>query len=193
MIYGAAIAGSSGPGGRSRPPSRAARAGAGTRSLTFASIAVIVGIGLLVAFVVGVIVALVGATIAGVPTDGMRRRDDPRRVARAPRRGWLAHRRGGALGFAIATLARSQLAGIGVGIALYFGETVRDALPARHRQVPAVQRREGGVRTSAGAPAGRHSSSRASSRTWRCSSYRLWLVGALVVTAIFTERAEITG
>jgi len=28
----------------------------------------------------------------------------------------------GALGFAIATLTRSQLAGIGVGIALYFGE-----------------------------------------------------------------------
>ena len=28
----------------------------------------------------------------------------------------------GALGFAIATLARSQLAGIGVGIGVYFGE-----------------------------------------------------------------------
>ena len=38
-------------------------------------------------------------------------------------RGWVAIAATAAIGFAVATLARSQLAGIGVGIAFYFGET----------------------------------------------------------------------
>ena len=80
------------------------------------------GIGLLGAFVVGVIVAILGATLAGVSTAGL---NDSATLGQLPEllgRGWLAIVEEGALGFAIATLARSQLAGVGAGIAVYFGE-----------------------------------------------------------------------
>ena len=82
-----------------------------------------IGIGMLIAFAVGIAVAVVGANIAGVSTDGLSA--TRRRSARCPSssgKGWLAIVEEGALGFAIATLARSQLAGIGAGIAFFFGE-----------------------------------------------------------------------
>ena len=80
--------------------------------LSFAAIAVVIAVGLVVAFVIGVAAALLGASLAGVSTSGL---NDSATLGRLPEqfvRGWLAIIEEGALGFAIATLARSQLAGI---------------------------------------------------------------------------------
>jgi hypothetical protein len=66
--------------------------------------------------------AIVGAHLANVSTSGL---GDSATLSDLPERllkGWFAVVEEGALGFTIATLARSQLAGIGVGIAFYFGE-----------------------------------------------------------------------
>ncbi len=77
---------------------------------------------MLLAFAAGVAVALVGAGLAGVSTAGLSDAATLNQIPELLARGWLAVVEAGALGFAIATLARSQLAGIGVGIAVYFGE-----------------------------------------------------------------------
>ncbi len=117
VIYGAAIAGSEWGWGTLK--SAVARGEGRSRYilLTFASIAVWIAIGLILAFVVGVIAALIAANLSGVSTSGL---TDSATLSRLPEqmvRGWLAILMTGAIGFTVATLARSQLAGIGVGIA----------------------------------------------------------------------------
>ena len=163
--------------------------------LTFASVAVVIGVGLVVTFVVGVAAALVGATIAGVSTSGM---SDAATLGRLPEqfvRGWIAIVEEGALGFAIATLAGSQLAGIGVGIALYFGETFAGIfLPDIVKYLP-FSVATASVNTG-GAPTGGGFGGRAVAALDANTALLLvvlWLIGALLVAAVYTERAEISG
>src|SRR5947209_2006014 len=91
--------------------------------VTFLAVAILTVFGFLLVYLTGVVAAFIGATIGGVPTDGI---SDTATLSALPNklvRGFVALSAEGAIGFAIATLARSQLAGIGVGIALYFGGT----------------------------------------------------------------------
>ena len=128
-----------------------------------------------------------------------RRHRDADTLARLPEhggRGWFAVVEQAALGFAIATLARSQLAGIGAGIAFYFGETFASIfLPDIVKYMPFAVARAS-IDTGA----------RRRLRRWRRRELRrpcppdtalvlvaVWLVGSLIVAAVFTERAEITG
>jgi len=63
-----------------------------------------------------------GAGLAGVSTSGLGDGPTLQALPEQLARGWFAIVEEAALGFAVATIARSQLAGVGVGIALYFGE-----------------------------------------------------------------------
>ena len=123
VIYGAAVAGSEWSWGTLK--TAVARGESRTRYMlgTFAAIVVMIAVGLAITFVLGVVLALIGATIAGVSTAGLTDADTLARLPAMAARGWFAVVEQAALGFAIATLARSQLAGIGAGIAFYFGET----------------------------------------------------------------------
>ena len=151
-----------------------------------------------ITFVLGVAGALVGASIAGrvdrraSPTPTRSGGCRPWPPAAGSR--WSSRRR---LGFAIATLARSQLAGIGAGIAFYFGEAFASIfLPDIIKYMPfAVARASMETRWRRGRVRRRRRRLRrgAPGRTRRCCSSRLWLVGSLLVTVLFTERAEITG
>ena len=117
----------------------------------------------------------------------------PRRSGRIPEllgRGWLAIVEATALGFTIATLARSQLAGIGVGIGVYFGEQFASIfLPDIVKYGPFNA--ASAVVATATVP-GSGGVARLEPNT-ALIVVLAWLVGALVVTALFTERAEITG
>ena len=140
VIYGAAIAGSEWSWGTLK--SSVARGESRVRYMliSYVSVAVMIAVGLLLTFAAGVVAAIVGAHLANVSTSGL---GDSATLSDLPERllkGWFAVVEEGALGFTIATLARSQLAGIGAGIAFYFGERLRQHLPSRHREVPAVQR-----------------------------------------------------
>ena len=112
-------------------------------------------------------------------------------------RGWFAIIEEGALGFAIATLARSQLAGIGAGIALYFGETFAGIfLPDIVKYLPfnvATASVATGVASTGGGFGGGGAGAVALDANTALVLVFVWLIGALAVTAIFTERAEITG
>jgi hypothetical protein len=113
-------------------------------------------------------------------------------------RGWFSDVEQAALGFAIATLARSQLAGIGAGIAFYFGETFATIfLPGIVKYLPfAVARASVDTGSSGGGFGGGGGGGGLASALEPDTALLLvaaWLVGSLVVAVLFTERAEITG
>ncbi len=191
VIYGAAIAGSEWTWGTLK--TSVVRGESRSRYLltTFAAIAVVLAVGLFVTFLIGVAAAAVGATIAGIGLAGI---GDTAALGRLPElfvRGWVAVTATAALGFAVATLARSQLAGIGVGIAFYFGETFAGIfLPDVVRYMPfhLSQAAVGGGSGFGGAP-----DPGALPVGTALFLVTVWLVGSLIVAAGFSERAEITG
>jgi ABC-type transport system involved in multi-copper enzyme maturation permease subunit len=195
VIYGAAIAGSEWSWGTLK--SAVARGESRTRYmlLAFAAITVMVAIGLLITFILGIAAALLGATIAGVSTAGLSDADTLARLPALAARGWFAVVEQAALGFAIATLARSQLAGIGAGIAFYFGEGFASIfLPDIVKYMPFAAAR---ASLDTGAPGGGFGGggevTAALAPDTALALVAVWLIGALLVTVAFTERAEITG
>lgn len=194
VIYGAAIAGSEWSWGTLKAAVARGESRSRYQLSLFAAIALLIGIGLLVAFVAGVAAAAIGAMLAAVSLDGL---SDSSTLATMPEllgRGWLAVAEEGALGFAIATLARSQLAGIGAGIAFYFGEQFASIfLPDVVKYLP-FDAASAVVAVSGDAFGGGGGGglSRLDPDT-ALLVVIAWLVGALAVAAIFTERAEISG
>jgi hypothetical protein len=194
VIYGAAVAGSEWTWGTLKSAVARGESRSRYQLLSFAAIAIMVGLGLVLALAAGVAVAVVGAGLGGVSTAGL---GDAATLGTIPEllgRGWLAIVEEGALGFAIATLARSQLAGIGAGIAVYFGEQFAAIfLPDIVKYLPfnaanaVVATGGGGGFGGGGATLPRLEPDVA------MVVVAAWLVGALVVSALFTERAEISG
>lgn len=191
LIYGAAIAGSEWSWGTLK----AVVARGESRSMymltLFAGTAVMTTIGLLVTFVIGVVAAVVGAIIAGVSLEGIGNTQALLDLLEPLGRGLVGIISQGALGFAIATLARSQLAGIGAGIGLYFGGTFATIfLPDFVRYLPfqLATAAVGGNRFGRSQPSPSDVPPDAA-----LILLLVWMAGALAVTAWFSERAEITG
>jgi ABC-2 type transport system permease protein len=194
VIYGAAVAGSEWTWGTLKSAVARGESRSRYQLLSFAGIAIMVGLGLVLALAAGVAVAVVGAGLGGVSTAGL---GDAATLGTIPEllgRGWLAIVEEGALGFAIATLARSQLAGIGAGIAVYFGEQFAAIfLPDIVKYLPfnaanAVVATGGG-----GGFGGGGATLPPLEPDVAMVVVAAWLVGALAVSALFTERAEISG
>ena len=195
VIYGAAIAGSEWGWGTLKSAVARGESRWHYIAATFAAVALLLGLGLVIAYAAGILSAILAGRLAGVAATGL---DDPRILGELPdhlARSWLAIAEQGAVGFAVATLARSQLAGIGVGVGLYFAEQFADLfLPDIVQYLPfhvanaAVNL--GGLATG-GAPgaigAGAMSPDQA---LWLTVA---WLGGAVVVACIATDRAEISG
>jgi ABC-2 type transport system permease protein len=193
VIYGAAIAGSEWSWGTLK--SAVARGESRVRYMliTYAAVAVMIGFGLLLTFGVGVVAAIVGAHLAGVSTSGL---GDSATLSGLPERllkGWFAVVEEGALGFTIATLARSQLAGIGVGIAFYFGEGFASIfLPDIVKYLP-FSVANASLSTGSSSGGGFGGAATALPADQALVLVAVWLVGALVVASLFSDRAEITG
>jgi hypothetical protein len=162
--------------------------------MTFASVAVVMAVGLVLAFAIGVVCAIIGANLAGVSTSGL---GDTSTIDKLPdqfARGWIAITEAGALGFAIATIARSQLAGIGAGIGVYFGEMFAGIfLPDIVKYLPFNAANAVIPRAAGTAGGGGGGIANPLSPDTALVVVIAWLVGALVVAALFTERAEISG
>jgi hypothetical protein len=192
LIYGAAVAGSEWTWGTLKSAVARGESRSRYQLLSLAAIAIMLGLSLVAAFAIGVAVAVVAANIGGVSTSGL---GDSATLGTIPEllaRGWLAIAEAGALGFAIATLARSQLAGIGVGIAVYFGEQFASIfLPDIVKYFP-FNAAQAVVATSGGGFGGGAPPPQLEPNT-ALAVVTAWLVGALLVTAVFTERAEISG
>jgi ABC-2 type transport system permease protein len=199
VIYGAAIAGSEWSWGTLKNAVARGESRWRYALLTFAAIAVMIAVGLAIAFGLGVVAAIVGANLAGVSTGGLNDADTFKRLPEEFARGWFAVTEEAALGFAIATLARSQLAGIGAGIAFYFGETFASIflhdiikyLPfdVARASIDIAGATAGGGGGGGGAPAGFEPVAPDTALLL----VAVWLVGAVLVALLYTERAEITG
>ena len=194
MIFAAAVAGSEWSWGTLKAAVARGESRSRYQLASFAAILLMVLIGLVVAFVIGIGVAAIAAGLAGVPLTGIDDADTIRTFPELLARGWLALGEAAALGYAIATLARSQLAGIGVGIAAYFGEQfARIFLPDIVQYLPfSAANAVVATSSSFGGGNGAAAVARLSPDT-ALLVVAAWLVGALVVTALFTERAEISG
>jgi len=194
VIYSAAIAGSEWTWGTLKAAVARGESRSRYQLWSFAGIGLMLGIGLLGAFVAGVIVALLGAGLAGVSTSGM---GDSATLGQLPEllgRGWLAIVEEGALGFAIATLAGSQLAGVGVGIGVYFGEQFATIfLPDIVKYLPFHAASAVVAVSDAGEFGGNGTVAGRLDPTVALVVVAAWLVGALVVTSLFTERTDISG
>jgi hypothetical protein len=194
VIYGAAIAGSEWTWGTLK--NAVARGESRTRYMlgTFAAIAVMVAVGLAITFVLGVAIALAGASIAGVSTSGLTDADTLARLPALAARGWFSVVEQAALGFAIASLTRSQLAGIGAGIAFYFGEGFASIfLPDIVKYMPFAVARAAVDTGGGGGFGGGNGLTQALAPDTALVLVGAWLAGSLVVAIAFTERAEITG
>ena len=195
VIFGAAIAGSEWTWGTLKNAVARGQSRSRYILISFASIAFVIAIGLVLTFAIGVIAALVGANIAGISTAGL---TDSTTLARLPEqfaRGWLAIIMEGSIGYAIATLARSQLAGIGAGIGVYFASTFATVfLPDVVKYLP-FNVATASVSTGATAAPGFGGGVAAAAIDASAALILVivWLVGALAVAAVFTERAEISG
>jgi ABC-2 type transport system permease protein len=197
VIYGAAIAGSEWGWGTLKNAVARGESRARYVLATFGAIVVMIAVGLALTFVLGVAAALLGASIAGISTAGVTDADTLNRLPALFGRGWLAVVEEAGLGFAIATLARSQLAGIGAGIAFYFGETfARFFLPDIIKYMPfaaasaSIDAAGGGLGGGGGGGGGFIESLEPDTALLLVVA---WLLGSLIVAVLFTERAEITG
>jgi hypothetical protein len=193
VIYGAAIAGSEWTWGTLK--NAVARGESRVRYLlsTFAAIVVMVAIGLAITFALGVVLAILAATIAGISTAGVTDADTLNRLPAMVGRGWFAIVEQAALGFAIATLARSQLAGIGAGIAFYFGEGFASIFfPDVIKYMPFAAARAS-IDTEGGGGGGPGGLVQALEPDVALALVAAWLVGAVLVALVFSDRAEITG
>jgi hypothetical protein len=190
VTYGAAVAGSEWSWGTLKAVVARGESRSRYILLTFAAVAAFVLLGILVSFAIGVAAAYIGALVADVNTAGV---DDTEALRDLPElfgRGWYAMVEQGAIGFAVATLARSQLAGIGIGIALFFGEAfagifLPDIVPYLPFSAASAAVGIGGGPFEGGPGT--------LSQQTAMIVVGLWLVGSLVVAAIFSERADITG
>ena len=196
VIYGAAVAGSEWSWGTLK--TAVARGESRTRYMlaTFGAMMVMVAVGLAVTLALGIGLAVVAAGIAGISTSGISDADTLQRLPAMAARGWFAVVEQAGLGFAIATLARSQLAGIGAGIAFYFGEGFASIFfPDIIKYMPfAVARASIDTGTQGGFGGGGNGAvSQALEPDTALLLVAIWLVGSLIVTVLFTERAEITG
>jgi ABC-2 type transport system permease protein len=195
LIYGASIAGSEWTWGTFKSAVARGESRVGYLLNTFASIGLILGLGLLIGYLIAIGAAIVGAHLANVPITGL---NDGETLARLPAqllRAWLALAEEGALGFTIATLARSQLAGIGAGIAFYFGESFAVLfLPDVVKYLPfSVANASVGAVTGTSSGFGGGTSLATLPADQALILVIIWLVGALLVTALYADRAEISG
>jgi ABC-type transport system involved in multi-copper enzyme maturation permease subunit len=161
---------------------------------TFASLAIILLIGMLITFAAGLVAVIIGAAIAGLPLGNP---FDPAVLARILlelTRCWIALTGLTSLGYAVAMVAKSQMAGIGTVIGFFIVSSIGPALLPDFvgqifKYMPfsvsgdaiGIQGPPGSGATSAVEP------------TLALAIIIAWLVGCLLVAAISVERTEITG
>jgi hypothetical protein len=136
VTYGAAIIGADWAWGTIRPVVARGESRIRYTLVTFLAIAIILALGLGILFLVGSLVTIFAAQLAGLGTEGS---TDPDSLATFPDllgRTWLGITEQTAIGFAVAMIFRSQLAGIAAGLALYFGEIFLAFVPLAREVLP---------------------------------------------------------
>jgi hypothetical protein len=195
VAYGAAVAGAEWGWGTLK----AAVARGESRSLlilaAFAAVAVYTWLGLLATYAVGVPMTALGAALVGIDISGLGDSDGLLRLPELFGRAGLALAMNAALGFAIATVTRSQVAGIIAAIGLYFAEGIAWIFaPDLIKWLPFTA---SGAVVEGGNPGGTSVGGLELGATLDTGTAVLvtigWLVVSLAIAVLRTEQAEISG
>jgi ABC-type transport system involved in multi-copper enzyme maturation permease subunit len=89
-----------------------------------AAVGIALAVGVLVAYAAGIALTYLAAAISGSSVGNPLSGDSPRRLIDSLLLGFPVLAERAAIGFAVATVLRSQLAGVVVGIVLYIGESI---------------------------------------------------------------------
>lgn len=194
VTYGASVSGSEWAWGTIRNVVARGESRPRYVNVKFVAVALIIWVGIVFVFALGAVIARFAAGMAGASTSEAFSADTLRDVPELLARTWLGVTEQAAVGFAIAMLFRSQLAGIGAGLALYFGEIflalvplVKDYLPYfpfNVAQAVVTSARGVGVR-GGGAPARLDS-------TTALVLAAVYLGASLLIASVAAWRAEIT-
>lgn len=194
VTYGAAVAGSEWTWGTLKAAVARGESRTGYSLAGFLGVTLFSWLGIGFSFLVGIVAAVIGATLAGVPLDGI---GDATALGRLPAQflaGAFTIGMYAAIGFTIATIAKSQLAGIGVGIGLFFGEQfagifIRDIVKWLPFDAANALIGNAVAETAQGAS----DSPIAHDLPTSIVLVGAWLLGSLVLASLWTERAEIAG
>lgn len=162
--------------------------------VTFVAIAILLGVGVLTAFAVGSVVAVVAADMAGYGSSGATDTDTLATIPDLLGRTWLGVAEQAAIGFAIAMLFRSQLAGVAAGLAFYFGEVFLGLVPLAADVMPYLPFSVANavVNTAEGFGDGGFGSAATLDSATAIVLSSVYLLGALGIAAIAAHRAQIT-
>jgi ABC-type transport system involved in multi-copper enzyme maturation permease subunit len=164
---------------------------------TFASLAIVLLVGMLIAFAAGIVAVFIGASIAGLAVGNP---GDPSALAGAffkLVRCWIALTGLTSVGYAVAMVAKSQMAGIGTVIGYFIASIFAPALlPDIVKEVfKYLPFSAAGDSIGIAGPAttGAGSTTTALDPNVALLITIGWLVGCLAVASISVERAEISG
>jgi hypothetical protein len=164
---------------------------------TYAAVAIFTAIGLVLTYGATVLIAALMALLSDISLSGLTALEDPGFLLEQFARAILALSMTAAFGFAIATVTRSQLAGIIVGVGLSFAEGIAGIfLPEVFKWFPFAAASAATSGTGSGAFGGGGDGGPAIVQldpNVALLAVVAWLAGALVVSALWTERAEISG
>jgi hypothetical protein len=165
---------------------------------TFGSLALALLVAQLIVFLAGAAGAACGALAAGVPLQGFTDGDAVPHLASLLVRGWIALCCVCAVSYAVAMVAKNQMAGVGTVIGLYFGFMfaplfLPDVLRRALEYLPFSAASDAIGMGPAPGSAEAASATIALEPNLALLVALAWIVGSLAVAALTTERAEIGG
>jgi hypothetical protein len=197
MIYVAVVAGTEWTGGTLKVAVMRGESRTRYTMATFGSVALLLLVGELVIFAAGMLGAVGGALAAGVPVQGFTDGDALPHLASLLIRCWIALCCISAVAYAIAMVAKNQMAGVGTVIGLYVASVFVIALPRSVREVfeylpfSAAGDAIGIIAPPSANTAGGPSITIEPNLALLVAV--VWIAGSLAVAALTTERAEIGG
>jgi ABC-type transport system involved in multi-copper enzyme maturation permease subunit len=194
LVYGAAIIGAEWASGTIRAVVARGESRVRFTIITFLAIALMIGIGVVVTFSVGVVLAIIAAGMVGLDTATATSTDTLASFPDLLVRTWLGVTVQAAIGFAVAMLFRSQLAGIAAGLALYFGGIFLALVPLANDVLPYFPFNVANAVVSSveGVDNGGFGANQQIDSTTALVLAVAYLVGSLAVASLAARRAQIT-
>jgi hypothetical protein len=196
LAYAGAVAGSEWSWGTLKAAVARGESRGGYQAATLSGVTVAVVVGLLVLYLAGVALSIVGSVVLGQPLDAVADPDGISAVPEALGRAVLALALYVSFGYAVATVARSQIAGIAVAVVVYFVEGIARFFLSDLLQWSPFAAAEalvsGGGSVSLGDGPGSVTLHRLEDPLALVVTL-VWIAVGVAVAVVFTERAEIGG
>jgi ABC-type transport system involved in multi-copper enzyme maturation permease subunit len=159
---------------------------------TFASLSLILGVGLAITFLAGIAAAVAGGLIAGLPVGAL---DGPALGGALAKlvRAWVALVGLTSVAYMVSMVARSQMAGVGTVIGLFIASTIVTLVPVIREIFKYLPFSASGDAIGLGSEPGARVGAASLDPNVALFVTIGWLIGLLAIAVIATERAEIKG